>query len=169
MAQGFLISEGLHARIKETIATVSGLAFDNTDGGPVTRIADGIPAHSPRLKRGTFNGSWAVNSQKTVTIVGSTNTVSVTNYCVGVTQSTGATSAVIFTTVMGTITAVEIQAATSTSTCIITLAGVDLTTLPGYSAGVIQLLGHSAADLSTNATACATLTWYSVTTCGTTT
>lgn len=119
------------------------------------------------LKRGTFTAAnWAVGGTMVVTIQGETNTVSVTNYCVPVKGQTNATQTlnVIYGSIMGTMTAVEIQQPTATCTMIV--GGVDFTTLPGYQAGDIQLLGHAAGD--TASTACLGLQWYSVTQCGST-
>lgn len=123
------------------------------------------------LKLATFTGNWQTGTYKTVTLKGSTATASVYNWCNpavgGDTASTTKTRYVIFGKVQGTHSAVEIQLKSTSETCVMTLGDLDLTTLGGYSAGVVQLLGHSAADMTTNNTACATLTWYSVTTCST--
>lgn len=123
------------------------------------------------LKLATFTGNWQTGTYKTVTLKGSTATASVYNWCNpavgGDTASTTKTRYVIFGKVQGTHSAVEIQLKSTSETCVMTLGDLDLTTLGGYSAGVVQLLGHSAGDVTTNNTACATLTWYSVTTCST--
>jgi len=120
-----------------------------------------------KLSLATFAGSWSRGTYKTVTIVGSTATASVYNWCNDAAGGTGSTRYVVFGKANGTNSAVEIQLRDTNQTCVMTLAGVDLTAFPGYSAGVIQLLGHSAADMTTNGTACASLTWYSITTCST--
>lgn len=124
------------------------------------------------LRLATFTGNWATGQYKTVTLHGSTQTASVYNWC---NPSTGANTAsstesryVIFGRAHGTNSVVEIQMGIATAqTCRMNIGELDTTTLPGYSAGQIQLLGHSAADMTTNNTACATLTWYSITTCST--
>jgi hypothetical protein len=123
------------------------------------------------LQVGTFDGSWPKGTEKTVTVLGTGETTTVKNWCVTVPAcaDTATTRHVVFGATGTTpAAAAEIEIGGCTSTCGVTITDLDLTTLPGYEPGVIQLLGHSAADLSTNATACATLTWYSVTTCGTT-
>lgn len=119
--------------------------------------------YSLRLFRGTFaTSSWSIGQTCAVTIEGSTNTLAVTNYCNPVAGVTGSTQTltVIFGRAMGTLTAVEIQQ----PTCTLSVGGLDLTQLPNYDAGTIQLLGHGASG-ETN---CWGLQWYSVTQCATT-
>jgi aspartate/methionine/tyrosine aminotransferase len=159
------------ARVVQAYAEVKDNMDSGQSGSSVPTALQELPRPTMRLSRGTFSGSWAVGESKAVSLISSTpQTVAVTNYCVGITQRSSATAAlnVIFGNVMGTTSVVEIQPHRDTTTCVMTIAGVDLTQLPGYSAGTIQLLGHSAADTTTNATACATLTWYSITTCAAT-
>lgn len=120
------------------------------------------------LRVATFTGSWAKGAYKTVTLVGSTSTASVYNWCnssEGSTSDTASSQYVVFGKTNGTNSVLEIQLRSTSQTCRTSIAGVDLTALPGYAAGSIQLLGHSAA--ATSGTACATLTWYSITTCST--
>lgn len=126
------------------------------------------------LKLATFTGNWATGQYKTVTLYGSTNTARVYNWCNSSlhadTANTTSTRYVIFGKASGTNSVVEIQLGLPTSqTCVMSIGELDTTKLPGYSAGAIQLLGHSAADLTTNRTACSQLTWYSITTCSTAT
>ena len=133
---------------------------------------DRVSSQSPLpLKLATFTGNWQTGAYKTVTLHGSTATASVYNWCNpavgGDTASTTKTRFVIFGKVQGTNSAVEIQLKSTSETCVMTLGDMDLTTVAGYSKGVIQLLGHSAGDVTTNNTACAVLTWYSIATCST--
>jgi hypothetical protein len=109
-----------------------------------------------RLSVATFTGSWATGTWKTVTLINSTNTASVYNWC-NVAEGGGH---VVFGKASGTNSAVEITMA-ATATCRLTLGGVDLTTIAGYSSTDIQLLGHN--------TTGPCLEWYSVTTCSTST
>ncbi len=137
----------------------SGVVFDHP-----------MPGAAVSLRVATFTGSWAKGTYKTVTLVGGTNTASVYNWCNssdGSTSDTAASQYVVFGRANGTNSVLEIQLQSTSQTCRTSIAGVDLTALPGYSAGSIQLLGHSAA--ATSGTACATLTWYSITTCATST
>lgn len=141
----------------------------NRDCGGLTfgRVGSG---GGVRLQVATFTGSWATGTYKTVTLSGSTATASVYNWCnpaEGDTANTGATQYVLFGRASGTNSVLEIQMRSTSVTCRMSINGMDLTQLPGYSAGSIQLLGHSAKDMTTNNTACATLTWYSITTCST--
>lgn len=159
-------SRGAAQRIAKVVRTVEGgdrgqpgVTFDHPTFGSPLRLA-------------TFTGAWETGTYKTVTLVGGTSTASVYNWCnrsSGDTANTTNTRYVIYGRAHGTNSVVEIQVnLTGTNgTCVMTLAGVDLTAFPGYSAGAIQLLGHSAADVTTNNTACAALQWYSVTTCAT--
>ena len=132
-----------------------------------------VPSAVAKLKLATFTGNWQTGTYKTVTLQGSTNTASVYNWCNpavgGDTASTTKTRFVIFGKVHGTNSVVEIQLKNTSETCVMTLGDMDMTAFPGYSAGALQLLGHSAADVTTNGTACASFTWYSITTCSTST
>ena len=117
-----------------------------------------------KLRLATFTGNWQTGTYKTVTLSGTTNTVSVYNFCnpaLGVaTADTSCSRYVIFGKVRGTNAAVEIQLQPTCQTCVLTIGSVDLTTIAGYSSATIQLLGH-------NESAC--LQWYSITTCSTAT
>lgn len=110
----------------------------------------------------TFTGSWSTGTWKTVTLTGTTNTASVYNWCVPVDGSTSSSHSqyVIFGRASGTNSAVEIGVSTGV-TCRMTIGGLDVTTLTGYDAGQIQVLGHN--------TTGPCLQWYSVTTCATST
>lgn len=120
-----------------------------------------------RLRLGTFTGNWQTGSWQTVTLSGSTQTVSVYNWCNpalgGNTSSTTESRYVIFGRVQGTNSAVEIQLRTTQCTASLTLGSMDLTQLPGFDGSVIQMLGHAATD--TASTCSGGLTWYSITTC----
>ncbi len=131
------------------------------------------------LKLATFTGEWQTGTYKTVTLSGSTQTASVYNWCNPApldakdTANTSATRYVIFGKVGGTHSAVEIQLRTTATECTATmmLGAVDLTKLPNYVAGDIQLLGHAAGSTTgdTSCTAQASLQWYSITNCSTAT
>lgn len=124
-----------------------------------------------RLRLGRFTGNWQTATFTTVTLHGSTITASVYNWCNpalgGDTASTAKSRYVIFGSVKGTQSAVEIQMRTTECQSTLTLGTVDLTTLPGYVAGQIQLLGHEA--LTGGNTCGGGLQWYSITTCSTAT
>lgn len=121
--------------------------------GPLTfeRTGGGVPY---RLSVATFTGAWATGEYKTVTLVGSTNTASVYNWCNAAEDG----GHVVFGKASGTNSVVEIG---GPATCGMTIGGVDLTTLVGYEAGDVQVLGHN--------TTGPCLQWYSVTTCSTST
>lgn len=124
-----------------------------------------------RLRVATFTGNWQTGEWKVVTLSGSTQTASVYNWCNpalgGDTSSTTRTRYVIFGKASGRQSAVEIQQRDTQCTATLTLGSVDLTALPGYDAGVIQLLGHGEQD--TASTCSGGLQWYSITTCSTAT
>lgn len=115
-----------------------------------------IPSVGSSIKVATFTGAWATGTYKTVTLVNSTNTASVYNWC---NAAEGAsTGHVIFGRASGTNSAFEI---TMGNTCGMMVGGVDLTKLTGYAAGEIQVLGHNTTGVC--------LEWYSVATCSTST
>lgn len=126
------------------------------------------------VKLATFTGSWQTGQFKTVTLHGVTHTARVFNWCNPSlvhsrdTANTAIKRFVIFGKCQGTNSVVEIQSRYTSSACTtsLQLGTLDLTSIPGYEAGQIQLLGHAAGG--TQATACVPqLTWYSVTTCST--
>ena len=143
---------------------------DRNQSGPTWgSVNETMPAG---LKLATFTGNWEINTFKTVKLYGVTstpNTASVLNLCtpsVGFsTANTSETRYVIFGKVKYTTdpVVVELQAApASTSTsCTLTLGGVNLTQIAGYSSTEIQLLGHN--------TTGPCLEWYSIATCATAT
>jgi hypothetical protein len=118
-----------------------------------------------RLRLGTFTGNWQTGEWKTVTLSGSTNTASVYNWCnpaIGAsTSNTNCSRYVIFGSVRGTSSAVEIQLQQTCSTCRMSLGSLDLASLPGFVSGEIQMLGHNSTGPC--------LQWYSVANCGTAT
>lgn len=144
-------SHGSAQRIAKAVRIVEG---GNRDQPPLTFEH---PIHSVPLKVATFTGAWATGTYKTVTLVNSTNTASVYNWCNAAEEGTS-TRHVVFGRASGTNSALEI---TMGSTCGMIVGGVDLTQLAGYSAGEIQILGHN--------TTGPCLEWYSVTTCSTST
>lgn len=161
----YFVGPTLLGEIRQVITRVNGQP-DKTSGPHFDAVHQELQRPAARLRRGTFTHAvWAIGSTMQVTIQGETNTVSVTNYCVPVKGQTNATQTlnVVYGSVQGTVTAVEIQQ----PTCTLSIGGLDVTELPGFDASVIQLLGHAAGD--TASTACLGLQWYSVTQCGTAT
>jgi hypothetical protein len=113
-----------------------------------------------KVQIATYTGAWDIGQTKTVTLLNSTATVLVKNWCVPVTSTATESRTVLFCRASGTNSVVEIQAA-NTSTCEnFVLGGTDLRELPGFEASEVQLLGHGSS---------ACLEWYSVTTCTTAT
>ena len=142
------------------------------DCGPLRfeRTGEGTPY---RLTVATFTGNWETAQWKTVTYTlgTATATTDVYNWCNpalgGSTSSTTRTRYVIFGKASGRQSAVEIQQRDTQCTATLTLGSVDLSKLPGYEAGSIQLLGHGKQD--TASTCSGGLQWYSITTCATAT
>lgn len=141
-------------------AAVIAVESGTRDCGPLVygRIGDSAPGSS--LKLATFTGAWQTGTYKTVTLHGSTQTASVYNWTTPVASASTARY-VIFGKASGTNAAVEIQLRATGQTCTMSLGSLDLTTLPGFNASAVQLLGHN------DSGPC--LQWYSVTTCSTAT
>lgn len=158
----YFIGPRLLADIREAITRVDSIPM-TTSGveQPVRHQHMGRRGGGATLYRGTFTGTWNIGESKAVTFIGSTNTQSVINYSSPIVGQTNATQSlnVIFGSVMGTVSAVEIQQ----PTCTLSIGGIDLTELPNFDADAVQLLGHGAN--STGTTACFGLQWYSVSTC----
>lgn len=159
----YFIGPSLLSDIRETITRVDSIAPKTSGARQDVRLQE-LQRPGLRLSRGTFTGAWAVGETKAVTIQGSENTVEVTNYCVPVDVGTASTQSfnVVFASVMGTQTAVEVEH--PQSTCTLVIGGVDLRDLPDYDPAVIQLLGHG----ELGASECG-LKWFSVTACSTAT
>lgn len=127
------------------------------DAGPIGdgERLQGLPY---RLRLGTFTGSWETGQYRAVTLLGSTNTVSVYNWC---NAAPGGNSTdrryVIFGKVNDRQSVVELETDFGPGTCGLTIAGLNLVSLEGYNATQIQLLGHN--------TTGPCLQWYSITTC----
>lgn len=150
---------------------VRAVEFGSRDGTPLEYERPWDTEPGVRLRLGRFTGNWQTATYTTVTLHGSTITASVYNWCNpalgGDTASTTKSRYVIFGSVKGTQSAVEIQMRTTECTAAFTLGSLDLASLPGYVAGEIQLLGHGA--MSTANTCSGGLQWYSITTCSTAT
>lgn len=158
-------TRGAAERIAAVVRTVEQGDRDQT-GPRWGRVLQDVPQ---ALKLATFSGDWAINTYKTVTFHGVTstpNTAQVLNLCnaaVGFsTANTSESRFVVFGKVRYTTdpVVVEIQSQPEASTCVLSLGSVDLTGIPGFSAGEVQLLGHAASSC---------LYWYSITTCATAT
>lgn len=135
----------------------------NRDGQPLVFRRFSAAAGS-QLRLGTFTGDWQTGTYKTVTLTGSTQTASVYNWTTPVVVNTGSTECrryVIFGNAAGTHSLVEVQLQHTSSTCVLSVGGIDLTQLQGYSASQVQLLGHNSTGPC--------LEWYSITTCATAT
>ena len=156
-------------RIARVVRTVEGGNRDST--GPTLDRPWYGEAGPFRLRLGTFTGNWETAQFTTVTLHGSTQTVSVYNWCnpaLGAnTNNTNESRYVVFGKVHGTQSAVEIQMRSTATQCTQTLVlgTLDLKTLPGFDEASIQLLGHAAID--TASTCSGGLQWYSITTCST--
>lgn len=161
-ARSYQFGPVLTDRIISVVKRVDSMPYQAGLSRIPTRFEE-MPTPGQQLKRGTYTGSWAIGTTAVVTLAGSTQTYAVTNYCIDADGDTASSASfnVVFGSVMGTQTAVEIQV--PTQTCTMVVGGFDLTELPNYDAGQIQLLGHGASG--TNSTACQGLQWYSVLTC----
>ena len=134
-------------------------------------LFDSVSSTNKRvLSVGRFVGSWPEGEWKTVTLYGSTHTVSVYNWTTPVLLSAaceGEQHLVVFGKANGTQSLVEVGLHESCAggneggDCVLSFAGIDLTAIPQYSANSIQMLGHN--------TTGPCLQWYSITTCATAT
>lgn len=124
-----------------------------------------LESQGSKLRLATFTGDWQTGSFKAVTfttgtITATTQVFNWTTPVVGAGSDTSCSRYVIFGKVAGTASLLEVQLQPTCQTCVVSFGSVDLTVLPGYEGGAIQLLGH-------NESAC--LQWYSITTCATAT
>jgi len=171
MADRITFTRSSAQRISDAVRAVEQGNRDSVGFVPSPRLQGGKDF---KLRLGTFTGSWSTGTYKVVEIHGTTETVSVYNWCnpaFGDTANSTEGKYVIFGNVHGTQSAVEIQIGSTSETCSMTIGSTDLSELPGFSAGDIQLLGHNSnIDVNdTNSTVCVTLQWYSVFTCTTAT
>ena len=159
----YLIGPGLRDKLRDIIRRVDATPIGSSSE-IATRLQDMRRGGGSSLRVGTFTGSWQTGTFKTVTITGSTNTISVYNWCNPSLDSTASPSTaaryVIFGNASGTQSAVEIQAVTSTATCSMTYGSLDFSKIPSFNATALQVLGH-------NASAC--LQWFDITQCATAT
>lgn len=164
MADGVNFTRPAADRIARVVRIVEGGNRDSVGPSIDRPWYGGAPF---RLRLGTFTGNWETAQFTTVTLHGSTQTVSVYNWCnpaLGAnTNNTSESRYVIFGKAAGRQSAVEIQMRATQCTATLTLGSLDLKTLPGFDAGTIQLLGHAAQD--TASTCSGGLQWYSITTC----
>lgn len=107
----YLIGPSLLSDIRQTITRVDSIAPRTSGASHPVRLQELQRPAPSTLRRGTFTGSWAIGETASVEIQGTTQTIEVTNYCVPVEVGTASTQAfnVVFGSVMGTQTAVEIE------------------------------------------------------------
>ena len=138
-------------RIAKVVRTVE--AGDRN--GAALRFGTRVAASGGRLQLATFTGAWSVSEVKTVTLVGSTNTVSVSQ-ALGHIADIGCERRIVFGSASGTQHAVAIEFNPTCATCQTSLNPFDLAGINGYSPSVQQVLGHDEDGC---------LAWYSTTTC----
>jgi hypothetical protein len=155
-------------RIGRAVRVVERLPPGNQTSGPVSP-SGGRGVRLLLAKHEGTNG-WAVGASATVTVhnglpMASALTVVAYNQFLTFSTTDGCTTRWVALGHNGDGWYAIAREPDCTATCSMTLAGINFAALPGYSAGTIQLLGHSAADTTTSATACASIQWYSITTC----
>jgi hypothetical protein len=161
-------SEGDSKRIGKAVRLVERMgSLSETRGQSAPEVSRGV-----RLLLAKHDGTngWAVGASATVTVhngqpMASALTVVAYNQFLTFSTTDGCTTRWVALGHNGFGWYAIAREPDCTATCSMTLAGINFAALPGYSAGTIQLLGHSAADTTTNATACASIQWYSITTC----
>lgn len=106
----YLIGPSLLSDIRRTITRVDSIAPRTSGASQPVRLQD-LQRPASGLRRGTFTGVWAIGTTKAVEVAGSTQTVSVTNYCTPIVGGTTYTTSlnVVFGSVGGTVSAVEVQ------------------------------------------------------------
>jgi len=158
---GVEFTRGAAERIAKVVRKVEAGGRNGSAFSPIPRLQE---LDRRALTLGTFTGSWAINQARAVTIVPGTQTVVVYNYSVNVPalENTSEERFVIFGKVQKhnenilPNSLVEVQLSSDLQTCVNAIGEIAMSSLPGYSGGDVQLLGH-------DGSAC--LQWYSVTTC----
>lgn len=153
-------------RIAAAVRTVEA---GDRDTGPLS-FRRAVDSKQFKIQVGTFTGAWSVSTWKTVTLANSTTTLQVynwTNPVLGSTADTSCRGYVVFGKANGTQSVLEVTMRTTCQTCITSIGTLDLTQVPGWDAGKIQVFGHLAGDTATGSGAC--LTWYTAGTCATAT
>jgi len=109
-AMSYQFGPVLTERIISVVKRVDSMPYQAGLSRIPTRFED-VPTQSMTLKRGTYTGSWAIGTTAMVTLLNSTQTVSVTNYCVDAIRSTSVSASmnVVFGSIQGTQTAVEVE------------------------------------------------------------
>lgn len=109
MAAGdkYFVGPGLRDKLREVIRRVDGTPVFGTGNEIETRLQDHV-YRGLSVSRGTFTGSWNVGQARPIAPLGTTKTINVTNYCVGVTNSTAVLN-VLFCNAQGTHSVIEIQ------------------------------------------------------------
>jgi hypothetical protein len=121
---------------------------------------------SQRVRVGTYTGTWQTGQWNTVTVINSTNTVSVYNWCVPVTIGSSQERHVLWTKANGTNSVIEIEVRGTNCTGNMIIGDVNLTQIPGFNQGNIQILGH--APVSQAGDCPNGLQWYDIYECQTT-
>ncbi len=109
-ARSYQFGPVLTDRIISVVKRVDSMPYQAGLSRIPTRFEE-MPTPGQPLKRGTYTGSWAIGTTAAVTLIGSTQTIAVTNYCVEAVRSTSVSASmnVVFGSIQGTHTAVEVE------------------------------------------------------------
>jgi hypothetical protein len=169
MASAYGFSADDAKRIGRAVRVVERLPPQLQNTGPATpEVSRGVRL---LLAKHESSNGWAVNSSAVVTIhngtpgsVASASTIVAYNQFLTIPSGTACTTRWVALGHNGFGWYAVAREPACTSTCTMAVAGIDFSGLPGYASNAIQLLGHSGST-ATDATVCAALQWYSITTC----
>ena len=171
MANAYGFSADDAKRIGRAVRVVERLPPQLQNTGPATpEVSRGVRL---LLAKHESSNGWAVNASAVVTIhngtpgsVASASTIVAYNQFLTIPGGTACTTRWVALGHNGFGWYAVAREPVCTSTCTMAVAGIDFSALPGYASNAIQLLGHSGST-ATDATVCAALQWYSITTCST--
>lgn len=171
----FGFSEGDAKRIGKAVRVVERLGTISETTGPSSpEVSRGV-----RMLLAKHEGSagWAVGASAVVTVqngqpIGSAQTLVAYNQFLTFSSGTACTTRWVALGHNGWGWYAIAREPACTSTCSMTLAGIDFSALPNFNSGTIQLLGHNKAQTATAGTDAycsnvASLRWYDITTCST--
>ena len=163
-------------RIGRAVRVVERLGAGSETSGPQNaEVSRGV-----RLLLAKHEGSagWAVGASAVVTVhngspIASAMTMVAYNQFLTMSSGTACTSRWVALGHNGWGWYAVAREPTCTSTCSMTIAGIDFAALPNFDGGKIQLLGHNKAQTATAGTDAycsnvASLRWYDLTTCAAT-
>ena len=177
MANAYGFSADDAKRIGRAVRVVERLPPQLQNTGPATpEVSRGVRL---LLAKHESSNGWAVNASAVVTIhngtpgtLASASTIVAYNQFLTIPSGTACTTRWVALGHNGFGWYAVAREPACTSTCSMSVAGIDFAALPGYDGTKIQLLGHNKGQTATAATDSycsnsASLRWYDITTCST--